>query len=79
MIARLPAAPSVKRNAAIGSLTAAFGVCGVIAIQVILNDTVRSEEDVEKYLKLTVWPLPDDRSQEERKRLKEQEQKTENG
>ena len=80
VIARLPVAPSVKRNAAIGSLTAAFGVCGVIAIQVILNDTVRSEEDVEKYLKLTVLAsIPDDRSQEERKRQKDRRRRQKMG
>ena len=28
-------------------------VCGIIAVEVILNDTVRAEEDVEKYLELT--------------------------
>ena len=52
----------------------------MIAIQVILNDTVRSEEDVEKYLKLTVLAsIPDDRSQEERKRQKDRRRRQKMG
>ncbi|MEW4410971.1 Wzz/FepE/Etk N-terminal domain-containing protein [Clostridium sp. AN503] len=46
--------PSNTRNALLGALAAVVLVCGVITIEVIMNDTVRSEEDVTKYLGLTV-------------------------
>ena len=46
--------PSNGRNALLGALAAAVLVCGVITVGVIMNDTVRSEEDVAKYLGLTV-------------------------
>ncbi len=46
--------PSNTRNALLGALAAVVLVCGVITAEVIMNDTVRSEEDVAKYLALTV-------------------------
>ena len=46
--------PSNSKNAAIGALIAAFLVCAYISLTVILNDTIQSEEDVEKYLELPV-------------------------
>ena len=46
--------PSNGRNALLGALAAVVLVCGVITVEVIMNDTVRSEEDVTKYLGLTV-------------------------
>ena len=46
--------PSNTKNAAIGALIAAFLVCAYISLTVILNDTIQSEEDVEKYLELPV-------------------------
>lgn len=49
-----PVSPNVKKNAMMGGLFAAFLVCGVITLQVLLNDTVKTEEDVEKYLNLPV-------------------------
>ena len=41
-------------------------VCGVIVIQVIMNDTVRTEEDVERYLGLSVLASVPLREGEER-------------
>ncbi len=46
--------PSNSRNAMLGSLLGVLLVCGSIALQVILNDTVQTEEDVARYLELTV-------------------------
>lgn len=46
--------PHVSKNAAAGGVAAAMLVCFLIVLQVILNDTIRSEEDVEKYLGLSV-------------------------
>lgn len=60
VVSLIPASPNVKRNAALGGLGLVVVVCGIITLQVIMNDTVRSEEDVEKYLGLTVLAsIPD--------------------
>ncbi len=49
-----PTSPNVKKNAAIGAAGGIFLVCAFVAIRLIMNDTVKTEEDVEKYLKLSV-------------------------
>lgn len=46
--------PNNKKNALTGAMAGAILVCGLITLEVILNDTIRNEEDVEKYLGLTV-------------------------
>ena len=46
--------PSVKKNAAIGGLAALFLVCAAITLSVVLNDTVKTEDDIRKYLELPV-------------------------
>ena len=57
----LPASPSIQKNAVLGGLAFAVFACGLITLRVILNDTVRSEEDVEKYLGISVLAsIPDD-------------------
>lgn len=53
--------PSVKRNAALGGVMGAVLVCGVLTLLVILNDTIRTEEDVERYLGLTTLALVPER------------------
>jgi capsular polysaccharide biosynthesis protein len=53
-VATKKSSPNVTRNAAIGGLAAAIAVAGLITLKVVLNDTIRSEEDVEKYLQLSV-------------------------
>lgn len=46
--------PSNTKNALIGAVVVAFFVCGLTTLEVILNDTIRNEDDVTKYLGLTV-------------------------
>ena len=48
-----PVSPNVMRNAAMGGLLGIMLVCGIVTILVITNDTVQTEEDVEKYLGLS--------------------------
>ncbi len=55
-----PSSPSLKKNVAIGGLLAAVLVCGVLIVIYMLDDTIKSEEDVEKYLGknvLAVFPV----------------------
>lgn len=49
-----PSSPNVLRNALIGGVLAVILVCGAIVIRVILNDSVKTEEDIGKYLNLPV-------------------------
>lgn len=53
-VAKDPFSPNVLKNAIIGGILAVILVCGVIAVRLILNDTVKTEEDVSKYLDLPV-------------------------
>lgn len=46
--------PSVSKYTMIGGLLGAFAACGVIVLLFLLDDTIRSQEDVEKYLELSV-------------------------
>lgn len=60
VVAVKPSSPSVKKNAAVGGLGLAVLVCGLICLKTVLDDTIKSEEDVEKYLGLSVLAvIPD--------------------
>lgn len=59
-IADYPASPNNKKNAMLGAVAGIVIACGVIVLTVLMNDTIRSEEDVERYLGLTVLAsIPD--------------------
>ena len=58
--------PNNRKNAVLGALAGMILVCGIVVIQVIMNDTVRTEEDVERYLGLTVLSSVPLREGEER-------------
>ncbi|MDO4327571.1 MAG: Wzz/FepE/Etk N-terminal domain-containing protein [bacterium] len=71
-IATVKSSPNVKKNVALGGLAAVFVVCGIIVLRVIMNDTIRTEEDVEKYLGLTVLaavPLREEAGNQKKKPL----------
>ena len=65
-VATRKTSPSNRKNAVLGALAGMVLVCGVIVIQVIMNDTVRTEEDVERYLGLSVLASVPLREGEER-------------
>ncbi len=52
-VARFQSSPSVKKNALMGAAAGGVLVCGILTLLVVLNDTVRTEEDVERYLGLS--------------------------
>ena len=65
-VSNIPVSPNVLRNTLIGGLLGAFVACAVVVLFFIMDDTVKSAEDVEKYLGLnTLTSVP----------LKEGEQK----
>lgn len=57
--------PSNIKNAALGALIGFVSVCGVVVLEVLMNDTIRTEDDVEKYLGLTVLAMIPEREGEE--------------
>lgn len=57
--------PSNGKNAVLGALAAIVVVCGVIVLEVIMNDTIVTEDDVAKYLGLSVLASVPERSEAE--------------
>lgn len=55
--------PNTKKNVMLGALAGAFLVCAVIVVMTLLNDTIQTEEDVEKYLGLYVLANVPDRQE----------------
>lgn len=49
-VSKSPVSPSLKKNAVLGFLLGAVLVCGILVVRFLLNDNIKTEEDVEKYL-----------------------------
>ena len=49
-----PSSPAVFKNTAIVFIVAVFGVCAFFIIKNIMDDTIKTAEDVEKYLGISV-------------------------
>lgn len=67
--------PSIMKNTLVAGAAGVFLVCAVILIFAIMNDTIRNQEDVEKYLELsTLGAIPLDKKTEaaEKKRMKKE-------
>ncbi len=54
VVATEKSSPSNMKNALAGALVGMMLVCGYTVAEVVLNDTVQTEEDVEKYLGISV-------------------------
>lgn len=69
VVATEKSSPSNTKNALLGALAGMVLACGITALEVVMNDTVQTEEDVEKYLGLTVLasvPLREGERQEDK-------------
>lgn len=69
VVATEKSSPSNAKNALLGALAGMVLVCGITILEVLMNDTVQTEEDVEKYLGLTVLasvPLREGEVQEDK-------------
>ena len=49
-----PVAPSMKKNGIIGGLLGFVLACAIIILRYMMNDSIKTGEDVEKYLSLNV-------------------------
>lgn len=66
---KYPSAPNVKKYTLIGFLIGAFVSMAVVVVLYLLDDTIKSSEDIEKYLKLsTLGMIPILETEEERKK-----------
>ena len=55
-----PTSPNVLKNTILGALAGLVIAAGIIVVRTIINDTIRSEDDVEKYLGIPVLAsIPD--------------------
>lgn len=54
VVATEMASPNIAKNALIGGLVFMLLVCGLLTVRVVTNDTIKTEEDVNKYLNLPV-------------------------
>lgn len=54
-----PSSPNLLKNMALGGILGALLVCAFITVRFIMDDTIKSEEDVRKYLNLnTLAAIP---------------------
>lgn len=58
----VPVSPNNKKNTLLGALLGIALVCGVITVRFLLDDTVQTEEDVERYLGLSVLAIVPERA-----------------
>lgn len=79
IVSSVKSSPNTGKNAMMGGLLAAMLVCGLIVLQVILNDTIRTEEDVEKYLRLSVLAAIPERSEDREAHTKKRKKKQKKG
>lgn len=54
VLPKYPIGPNLKKNIALGGLTGAALMCALIVLLFILDDTIKDEDDVERYLQLDV-------------------------
>lgn len=51
--AELPVTPNVLKNTVIGAVLGALLVCAAVTFRCVTNDTIKTAEDVEKYLRIS--------------------------
>ena len=62
-IATVRTSPSVKKNAALGFLLGFLACAAIVVVYAVMDDTIKTEEDIEKYLgisTLALIPLSED-------------------
>lgn len=71
-IAEKPVSPNLLKNVAIGAFLGIFAAAAVVLVLYLLDDTVKSSEDIEKYLglnTLTLIPLRENEESGKRRKL----------
>ena len=66
-----PSSPSTMKNTLIGGVLGVFLAVAIILVQYLVNDTIKTSEDVEKYLQLsTLGTIPMSRAEANQKKKK---------
>ena len=60
-IATVRTSPSVKKNAALGFLLGFLSCAAIVVVCAVMDDTIKTEEDIEKYLGVSVLAKVPDR------------------
>lgn len=69
-----PSSPNTKKNIMMGALFGAVLAMGIIIVQFLLDDTIKNEDDVKKYLNINTFAsFPDDKSKGKKKKKRVQE------
>lgn len=62
VLPKKPSSPNLKKNIAIGALAGAVLAMAIIILRNLMDDTIKNEEDVKKYLGLNTFAsFPDDK------------------
>ncbi len=71
LVPRLPAAPSTKKNTVLGAALGLLISVGVVVVRFLMDDTIKTSSDVEKYLHInTLASIPREFEMEEGNRKK---------
>ena len=69
---KAPSSPNTTKNIAMGALFGAVLAVGVIIVRFLLDDTIKNEDDVKKYLDITTFAsFPDNKAKGKKKRVQE--------
>lgn len=69
----IKSSPSIKKFTLLGGMIGGVLACGLVVLMFLLNDTIRTQDDVEKYLGLStlgIIPMDDTLVADEKKRKK---------
>lgn len=70
-VSEAPVSPNFTKNTAIGFLLGLLAACAVFVIRYIMNDNIKTEEDVEKYLGLSTLVVVPYMKDRDKRALKE--------
>ena len=76
-VSKEPVSPSLPKNTVIGFLIGALIVCVFLVIKIMLNDSIKSSEDIEKYLnEATLAAIPYMKEKDEGRKKQKRRKKT---
>ncbi len=67
--------PNNSKNALMGAMVGVMAVCGVITVEMLLNDTIQTEEDAARYIGVTVLASVPQRAGEAKAKTKQKKEK----
>lgn len=65
-----PISPSLKKNCILGGLAGIVIACGIITVMYLMNDSIKSEDDIEKYLGMTTLGVIPEKTKKKGKKNK---------